>query len=343
MNTSLPSLRARASVAAWAGTLLSGLCVALWGISGSAWSQAGATTPAPTPASAAPFAVSVAVDVAQVKGPLKPIYRFFGGDEPNYAYMEDGQRLLADIGKLGTPQAFFRAHGLMATGDGTPALKWGSTNMYTEDAQGRPVYSWTIVDRIFDAYLAAGVKPYVQIGPMPRALSTRPDPYQHTWKPGDPYNAIYTGWTYPPKDYDTWRELVYQWTKHTVEKYGRREVEQWYWETWNEPNIPYWQGTPEEFRKLHDYAVDGVRRALPTAKVGGPDAAGSGGQFTRAFLEHALRGTNYATGRIGTPVDFISFHAKGVPSVFQGHVRMGIANQLRAINDGFGIVASSRN
>ena len=119
-------------------------------------------------------------------------------------------------------------------------------------------------------------------------------------------------------------ELVYQWTKHCVEKYGRAEVEIWYWETWNEPNIGYWRGTPEEFHKLHDYAIDAVRRALPTARVGGADTAGSG-RFEREFLEHCLRGTNYATGKVGTPIDFISFHAKGAPTFVDGHVRMGIA------------------
>ena len=71
-----------------------------------------------------------------------------------------------------------------------------------------------------------------------------------------------------------------------------------------------------------------------------PDTAGSGGRFTREFIEHCLRGTNYVTGKIGTPLDFVSFHAKGSPVFTKGHVRMGIANQLRTINDGFGIIAS---
>ena len=137
---------------------------------------------------------------------------------------------------------------------------------------------------------------------------------------------------------------MYQWAKHCVERYGGEEVETWYWETWNEANIGYWQGTPEEFRKLHDYAIAGVRRALPNARVGGPDSAGSGGDFTRDFLEHCLRGKNYATGEIGTPLDFVSFHAKGAPRFVEdgdgGHVRMGIAEQLRTIDDGFSIVAS---
>lgn len=58
------------------------------------------------------------------------------------------------------------------------------------------------------------------------------------------------------------------------------------------------------------------------------------------FLEHNLRGTNYATGKIGTPIDFISFHAKGSPKFVEGHVQMGIANQLQAIDKGFGIISS---
>ncbi len=288
----------------------------------------------------APFPVAISVDASRPLGELKPIYRFFGADEPNYATMKDGRKLLAEIGKLGEPQTYFRAHSLLVTGDGTPALKWGSTNIYTEDAQGRPVYDWTIVDRIFDTYLARGVKPYAQIGFMPQALSIRPDPYQHAWRPGLPYNDVYTGWAYPPKDYAKWGTLVYEWVKHCVERYGRAEVEQWYWEVWNEPNIGYWRGTPEEFDKLHDYAIDGVRRALPTARVGGPDVAGSGGNFMRNFLTHQLRGTNHATGKVGGPLDFVAFHAKGAPSFLDGHVRMGIGAQLRTIDEGFALVAS---
>jgi xylan 1,4-beta-xylosidase len=300
-----------------------------------------AAQPGPAPVAVTSIPVTIRVDAAQPKAELKPIYRFFGSDEPNYTYMRDGKRLLREIGSLGEPQEYFRAHNLLTTGDGTPALKWGSTNAYTEDAQGRPVYDWTIVDRIFEAGLAGGVKPYVQIGPMPKALSTNPEPYQHDWRPGFPYGDIYTGWTMPPKDYAKWAELVYQWVKHCVEKYGAKEVEQWYWQVWNEPNIPYWRGTREEFRKLHDYAIDAVRRALPTARVGGPDTAGDGGQFMQEFLEHIVRGTNHATGKIGTPADFLSFHAKGTTPVFiDGRVRMGIGGQLRTIDTAFRRFAS---
>ena len=292
-----------------------------------------------SPAAAA-FPVSIRIDASQSQGDLRPIWRFFGADEPNYATMKNGRKLIGELGALRPQAVYFRAHNLLCTGDGTPALKWGSTNAYTEDAQGRPVYDWTIVDGIFDTYRAAGVRPYVEIGFMPKALSVKPEPYQHHWTPAAKYEEIYTGWAYPPQDYAQWAELVYQWARHCVEKYGRAEVEQWFWETWNEANIPYWRGTPEEFRKLHDFTAAAVRRALPTARVGGPDSAGSGGQWMRDFLDHCLRGTNYATGGQGTPADFVSFHAKGAPVYVDGHVRMGIANELRTVDDGFGIIAS---
>ena len=264
----------------------------------------------------------------------------FGADEPNYVTMPEGQKLIRELGALKPKDTFFRAHNLLCSGDGTPALKWGSTGVYDEDANGSPIYNWKILDAIFDTYMTNGVRPYAQIGFMPEALSIHPHPYQHHWRPGDNYATIETGWAYPPRDYDKWRELVYQWVKHCVERYGEGEVQGWYWEVWNEANGSYWKATPEEFDKLHDYAIDGVRRALPTARVGGPDAAGSGGQWTRRFIEHCLHGTNYATGKIGTPLDFVSFHAKGSPTFTNDHVRMGIASQLQAIDSGFRIVHS---
>jgi len=292
------------------------------------------------PAGAESIRVNIRLDASQPGEELKPIWRFFGADEPNYAYMTNGQKLLAELGELSPRKVYFRTHNLMTSGDGTPALKWGSTGAYAEDADGHPVYQWAIVDRIFRTYLERGVRPYVQIGFMPKDLSMHPEPYQHHWTPKARYDEIYTGWAYPPKDYTKWAGLVYEWARHCVETYGRAEVESWYWEVWNEPNIGYWRGTPAEFQKLHDFAIDAVKRAVPEARVGGPDVAGSGGRFMREFLEHCLRGTNYATGKIGTPLDFVSFHAKGAPTFTNGHVTMGIASQLRTLDDGFRIIAS---
>ena len=188
------------------------------------------------------------------------------------------------------------------------------------------------------------MKPIAQMGFMPEALSSHPQPYRHHWKPGDNYNDIYTGWAYPPKDYKKWAELVYQWVQHSVKKYGKAEVESWYWELWNEPNIGYWKGTTEEYIKLYDYSADAVKRALPTAKVGGPEVTGPAWDksaiFLKTFLNHVTKGTNYVTGNTGSPIDFITYHAKGDPKVVDGHIRMNMGTQLRDMDKGFEIVAS---
>jgi xylan 1,4-beta-xylosidase len=288
--------------------------------------------------------VSIRVDATRIKGEMKPVWSFFGYDEPNYTYMKDGQKLLSELAALSPVPVHVRTHNLLTTGDGTPALKWGSTNAYTEDVSGHPHYDWTIVDRILDSFVERKMKPLVEVGFMPEALSTNPQPYRHEWSIDKSYNTIYTGWTYPPRDYRKWAELVHQWVLHSVQRYGRAEVESWYWELWNEPDIGYWHGTPEEYFKLYDFTADAVKRGLSTARIGGPHVTGPNGartqQFLRNFIEHCLRGTNAATGKTGTPLDYVGFHAKGAPTVVEGHVRMGIGNQLRAISNGFQIVAS---
>lgn len=288
--------------------------------------------------------VIINVDFTNEIGPMQPIWAFWGYDEPNYTYMKDGKKLLTEIAQLSPVPVFVRAHNLLVTGEGTYGLKWGSTNAYTEDEHGNPVYDWTIIDKIFDTYVERGMKPMVQIGFMPEALSTKPEPYRHYWKPGAAYNDIYTGWAYPPKDYKKWAELVYQWVIHSVERYGKEEVESWYWELWNEPNIGYWQGTIDEYIKLYDYTADAVKRALPTAMMGGPETTGPGNEgaakYLKTFLDHVLNGKNYVTGKIGSPIDFITFHAKGAPRVVDGKVVMNMGTQLRDISSGFEIVSS---
>ncbi|HEX8316735.1 MAG TPA: beta-xylosidase, partial [Flavisolibacter sp.] len=290
-----------------------------------------------------PVASTIRVDLKKETGVMYPMWAWFGYDEPNYTYMKDGKKLLTEISQLSPVPVYVRAHSLLVTGDGTPALKWGSTNAYTEDAAGAPIYNWRIIDSIFDTYVQRGMKPLAQIGFMPEALSTNPQPYKHDWKPGDQYFKIITGWAYPPKDYNKWAELCYQWVKHSVERYGKKEVESWYWELWNEPN-GYWKGTMEEFFKLYDYTADAVKRALPTIKFGGINiaaTASAGAQkWLHAFVKHCYSDTNYVTKKIGAPLDVVLFHAKGSPKVVNGHVRMDMGRQLKDIEAGFKFVAS---
>ena len=269
-----------------------------------------------------------------------PIWNYFGYDEPNYTYSSNGKKLLGELAALSPKPAYVRVHNLLTTGDGSASLKWGSTNIYTEDAAGKPVYSWTILDRTFDSFRAAGIKPLVEIGFMPEALSAHPQPYRHNF----PQGSVFTGWTYPPKDYQKWSEVVFQFVRHLRERYGDAEVKTWLWEVWNEPDIPYWQGTPEEFFKLYDYSVDAVLRALPDARVGGPDSTGPGSpkaaEFLRNFLDHCAHQRNQVTGKTGSQLDFIAFHPKGSPAWQGDHVVMGMARQLASIEQGFKIVKS---
>ncbi|MEO6522860.1 MAG: beta-xylosidase [Mucilaginibacter sp.] len=284
--------------------------------------------------------INVQVDLNKPIAPMKPIWAWFGYDEPNFTYMKDGKKLLSEISALSPVPVYVRAHNLLTSGDGKAALKWGSTNIYTEDAKGNPIYNYHIVDSIFDTYVKRGMKPLAQIGFMPEALSTHPEPYRHYWKPGMEYKVIETGWAYPPKDYKKWDELCYQWVKHCVARYGKKEVESWYWEVWNEPNGAYWKGTEAEFFKLYDYAVDGVKRALPTARIGGCNVTGGATKWLRDFINHCLKDTNYVTGKVGTPMDAILFHAKGSPKVVNGVVTMGIRNQLSNIDGHFKVIRS---
>jgi xylan 1,4-beta-xylosidase len=284
--------------------------------------------------------VRIDVHADRAEGPLPPVWNFFGYDEPNYTYAPNGVKLLGELATLSPVPVYVRTHNLFTTGDGSSSLKWGSTNVYTEDAAGHPVYNWTIVDRIFDAFRDTGIQPLVEIGFMPQALSTHPEPYRHNF----PQGSIYTGWAYPPTDYKKWSEVVFHFVQHLAERYGEKETKTWLWEIWNEPDIDYWKGSPEEYFKLYDVSVEAILHALPGTRVGGPDSTGPASAkaiaFLRAFLDHCAHGKNFATGKTGAPLDFISFHPKGSPKWQGDHVQMGITHQLAAIEQGFGIVAS---
>jgi xylan 1,4-beta-xylosidase len=276
-----------------------------------------------------------------------PIWTYFGADEPNYIYGPHGRKLLDELGELGRSAdapVYFRTHNLLTTGNGDGSLKWGSTNAYRERADGTAVYDWTITDRIFDAMRDARVRPIVELGFMPEALSTHPTPYRHDFPKGE----LFTGWSYPPKDYAKWGALVQAYAAHLKARYGTA-VDGWLWEVWNEPDIAYWHGTPDEYDRLYDVSAAAVRKVLPHAKIGGPESTGvypakngvsTSEAFLRQFLEHCAHGKNAATGGTGAPLDFISYHPKGSPKFVNGHVVMEVGRQLDAVERGMEVVAS---
>jgi xylan 1,4-beta-xylosidase len=287
--------------------------------------------------------VSIQVDPSIQVGEMKPFWSFFGYDEPNYTTRKYGKKLLTELQQLSPTIVYVRAHNLLTSKGNSvgPDLKWGYTDAYKEDKKGKPIYNWTVVDSIIDTYIERGMKPLMEIGFMPKDLSSKPEPYEHTWSKG---GNLWTGWTYPPKDYNKWRELVYQWVKHSIERYGKEEVLTWLWEVWNEPDIQYWSGTFEEYCKLYDFAADGLKRACPECTIGGPHTTSPRSdkayKYLTDFIEHCLRGKNYATGKTGTPLQYIGFHAKGSPEFVDGHIRMNMGAQLKDIQRGFEAVNS---
>jgi xylan 1,4-beta-xylosidase len=290
-----------------------------------------------TPAVAQP--IQVFVDAAHATGAYRPIWTFFGYDEPNYTYDDNGRALLHELATLTASPVYIRTHNLLTSGNGDGSLKWGSTNAYTEDAQGNPVYDWTIMDRIFDTYRDAGVRPLVQVGFMPEALSTHPEPYRHNF----PAGPITTGWAYPPKDWNKWSHLVTAWATHLRDRYGAATVHDWKWEVWNEPDGSYWLATPADYNRLFDVTSAAIKAALPDAIVGGPHTTGPvvdhAADYLKQFLDHCAHGA-VTPDDPKCSLDYVGFHAKGMPALVDGHSEMGIARQLKSVRRGIEITKS---
>ncbi len=287
------------------------------------------STPAPAQQ---PVAITVALD--HTIAPYKPIDRWFGYDEGNYTTTPNGRALLRELHDLSPVPVTIRAHHLLTSGNGTPELKWSSTGVYSEDAQGHPVYNFAILDGIFDAYKAAGVRPMVELGFMPQDLAATV-PGRDAYQVHYPKSSISGSSNNPPKDYAKWGELSRKVTEHLVQRYGRDTVKTWYFEVWNEPDIDYWHGSLQDYLKLYDFAVAGVRSALPGAIVGGPATTGPNNPHAAQFLEGFL--THIAETK--SPLNFISFHAKGQPKVVDGTVTMGLRSELQDVDHGFRIIA----
>lgn len=279
--------------------------------------------------------VDIAVDATAPGAALEKVWPFHGYDEVNYTTTSQGRALLAELARLHTAPVHVRAHFLLNTGDGTAALKWGSTNVYTEDAAGNPIYSWTVMDGIMDSLTGAGAFPLAEIAFMPQAMSSAPagTAYRNT----DVY-ALNGGCFYPPKDYSKWGALIRAWATHVLGRYPGAEST-WQWELWNEPDIAYWHGTVADYNRLYDHTEAALHQVLPNASLGGPAVAGPDSAFFGQFLQHCTSGVNAVSGATGARLDMISFHAKGGVAITAGHVRMNLGNQLRLHRTGFTTVA----
>ncbi len=165
--------------------------------------------------------------------------------------------------------------------------------VYSEDAQGNPVYNWSYVDQIYDGLLAEGVRPFVEISFMPKAMASRMD-YQPFW-----YKPIVA----PPKDYAKWEALISAFARHLIDRYGIDEVSQWYFEVWNEPNLDFWAGEPKQatYFELYDHTSRALKSVNLRIRVGGPATAQAA--WVGDMIAHAIENN--------APLDFVSTHVYG--------------------------------
>ena len=153
--------------------------------------------------------VQVRVDASRQLGKLEHTWNYIGYDECNYTHSPGGMTLLGKIGSLEKPY-YVRAHHMLCTGICHGFYKWGSTNVYTEDRNGNPVYNYETIDRMIDIWLRNNCVPFFELGFMPKDLA---DPREA--ENGASYTAGYgsvseyqlRGWCQPPKDYNKWYEL----------------------------------------------------------------------------------------------------------------------------------------
>jgi xylan 1,4-beta-xylosidase len=251
-----------------------------------------AVAAAPEPSGAA--TVTVRVDAGAIEGRLQRPWRPMIGSEhlslllsedlvggrPLGAELTEALRLMHE--RIGVSTV--RAHGILCD----------DLRVYRE-VDGEPVHDFTGVDRVYDAVLAVGLRPVVELSFMPHDLAS--DPTKTVFE----YDAIVS----PPHDWDRWADLVRALTAHLVERYGLDDVrERWSFEVWNEANLEvFWSGTPEDYLRLYDVTVAAVRSVDSQLVVGGPSSAAA--EWVDLLLDHV------ATS--GSPVDFVSTHTYGSP------------------------------
>jgi xylan 1,4-beta-xylosidase len=180
------------------------------------------------------------------------------------------------------------------------AILHDEVGVYGEDRHGQSIYNFSYVDQIYDGLLANGVRPFVELSFMPRALASK-DARHSFW---------YHPFIAPPKDYKRWDALIEALARHLVERYGIAEVRQWYFEVWNEPNLDFWAGSPRQktYWTLYEHTARALKRVDSELRVGGPATAQA------AWVPEFIRFTS--TQHI--PLDFISTHVYGddTPRVF---------------------------
>ncbi len=222
----------------------------------------------------------IVIDAASAARPFPHFWeQVFGSGRAVLSLRERYRSDLRDVKRI-TELQYVRFH----------AILHDEVGVYDEDESGHPIYNFSYVDQIYDGLLENGVRPFVEIGFMPKKLALRQDVHAF-W-----YKQIVS----PPKDYGKWDDLMRAFALHLIERYGVDEVAQWYFEVWNEPNIDFWTGEPKQstYFELYDHTAKALKSVNQRIRVGGP--ATSSAHWVDDFLRH--------TAEAKVPVDFVSSH-----------------------------------
>ena len=206
----------------------------------------------------------------------------FGSGRANLALRGDYRDDLRLVRKV-TDFQYVRFHAILDDENG----------VYSVDAQGKPVYNWSYIDQIYDGLLRNGIRPFVEISFMPKALAAHPDIQAFWYKPN----------VSPPADYAQWDALIRAFAQHLIARYGIDEVAQWYFEVWNEPNLDFWAGQPKQatYFELYDHTARALKSVSERIRVGGPATAQAA--WVSDMIAHATQ--NHV------PLDFVSTHVYG--------------------------------
>jgi xylan 1,4-beta-xylosidase len=230
---------------------------------------------------------TISADLQKVKGPHCQVFReCIGAGRAAEGLRATWQRQLKmcqdEIGFK-----YIRFHGLLHDEMG----------VYSETKDGQPRYHWQYIDDLFDQLLNVGVRPFVELSFMPKALASGGQ--SMFW-----WRANVTS----PKSFERWDALITALSEHWTERYGADEVKQWYFEVWNEPDYPAFFAPKDssrrrdEYFELYSHTAKAIKQVNGSYRVGGP--ASSGTDWIKPFIEYAASNA--------VPLDFISFHAYGL-------------------------------
>jgi xylan 1,4-beta-xylosidase len=225
----------------------------------------------------------IAADLSRVAGPHSQVpLMVIGAGRANEGLRADWQQQLAEVQKeIGF--RYIRMHGLLHDDMG----------VYSEDAAGHPLYNFQYIDALYDALLAMKIRPFVELTFMPAKLAS-----------GDKTVFWWKGNITPPKDPAKWAMLIRALLAHWRERYGDEEMESWYYEVWNEPDIsPFFTGTLEDYLSLYKTTAEAIKAECPKCRVGGP-ASAIPYKYEQEFVKYCA--ANHV------PADFVATHAYGV-------------------------------